>query len=209
MLARDQGAAARRARGGRDKRAAEQHSLIGNPIEMGRPEHIVDPPCPIDARIGAGVSAPVVGEQEKDIRPLRLGRPECRGEEDGRNQCTQSEVIPGMSHGTPGLRSGTDGSYAIQRARMSQETRPPRRTHRQRAGSQRRSAADRRADCTAAGGRRAQSGSSLTRSAATSPAWGQASADKATPGHTMTRSPSLPPTHRQNGSGIVSGVRYS
>ena len=70
ILARQQRAPARRARRCGHVGVAEEDAFPRDAIDVRRVDHVVQRPGPIDRAVGAGVTAPVIGEDEQDVRPL-------------------------------------------------------------------------------------------------------------------------------------------
>ena len=67
MLAREQGAAAGRATGGGDEGFAEEHALAGDAVEVRRLHGVAEGAGTVELGVGAGVAAPVVGEDKEDV----------------------------------------------------------------------------------------------------------------------------------------------
>ena len=81
ILAREQRASARRAGGSGDVRVLEEYPLAREPVEVRRLDQVVQRARPVHLRVATGVTAPIVGEKEQDVRPFGLGA--GSGEDEG------------------------------------------------------------------------------------------------------------------------------
>src|SRR5688572_22621880 len=91
MLARDERAAAGRAGGCAHKGIAKEHAFFGDAVEVGRAGDVVDPALAVDFCIGAGATAPIVGEDEENVWPF-IGGDGLRGTDENRESEEASEA---------------------------------------------------------------------------------------------------------------------